>query len=739
MLKILSKDAYHRVVHVEIEEPVEFQYGKPVDELDVKDEVKAALKRRQINRLYMFQEEATRLILNGENVFISAGTGTGKTEAFLIPLAEKILDEPYTGVQALLIYPTKALARDQFKRINEFFSMFFGIRAAVYDGDVPDKDRRQIYSFPPQILITNPDMIHVSLIYSHEFRRLLSNVKFIVLDDMHVYSGVFGIHVAYVVRRLKRAIGHPVQCIGTSATLENPEDFASKIFGESVKVIEAPRGRKGRLIHVLVKPIERSKRMEAISLLRTCLNNNLKTLVFVDSHRTAELLKYMADRYGLRVKLHRAGFKPEVRRKIESEFKSGKLKAVIATPTLELGIDIGDLDAIILYSIPPTFSKYVQRTGRAGRRGQTAYIFTILGEDPISSYYERHPQEFFRQSVDPVFIDLKNEEIAKIHLLAMALENPFSINDLSDFEYKVLKSLEKKGFVRIVNNFVSVQPKGSRFLKSRMGIRGIGDVVRIITKTGKVIGFREMPMALKELHPGAVYLHGGTPYLSIRFEKKKAVVTMLPKGYDFVTFPLYYTMPEELKLLEQTIVKGISVKYLNLALNDVVYGYVVKRFPSMEIVEEKMLDREYSYSFKTKGILVNFPVQHEWNELENAEAFHAVEHAIISAAQIVLGAAATDLGGVSFPSGHIYIYDSYPGGSGVSKALMKKLDQILWKAFDIVSNCNCVDGCPKCIFSPYCGNNNKVLSRNKANKVLKEVLLKKVKVVEKRRSGKPLV
>ena len=286
---------------------------------------------------------------------------------------------------------------------------------------------------------------------------------------------------------------------------------------------------------------------------------------------------------------------------------------------------------------------------------------------------------------------------------------------------------------------MSVQPKGSRFLKSRMGIRGIGDVVRIITKTGKVIGFREMPMALKELHPGAVYLHGGTPYLSIRFEKKKAVVTMLPKGYDFVTFPLYYTMPEELKLLEQTIVKGISVKYLNLALNDVVYGYVVKRFPSMEIVEEKMLDREYSYSFKTKGILVNFPVQHEWNELENAEAFHAVEHAIISAAQIVLGVAATDLGGVSFPSGHIYIYDSYPGGSGVSKALMKKLDQILWKAFDIVSNCNCVDGCPKCIFSPYCGNNNKVLSRNKANKVLKEVLLKKVKVVEKRRSGKPLV
>ncbi|RLE63799.1 MAG: hypothetical protein DRJ38_06720 [Thermoprotei archaeon] len=738
LLNTILKDSQHKIVYTYIEKPGKIESGCAIKNLPIRDEIKKVLEKRGITKLYKFQEEAIKSILKGENVFISAGTGTGKTEAFLIPLIEKILEEPYQGVQALLIYPTKALARDQFKRINNFLSSFFGLRAAIYDGDTPEKERKRIYNFPPQILITNPDMVHVSLLFSPEFRKLLSPLKIVVLDDMHVYSGVFGIHVAYIIRRLKRAISHKVQFIGTSATLENPEEFAREIFGESVKVIQAPRGRKGKLIHVLIRPIERSKRMEAIVLLRRCLESNLKTLLFADSHRTAEFLKLLADRYKLKVELHRAGIPPEVRRRIEEGLKSGKIRAVIATPTLELGIDIGDLDSIILYSIPPTFSKYIQRTGRAGRRGQTAYIFTILGDDPISSYYERNPEEFFKQRVDPIVLNLDNDEIAKIHLLAMSVETPLAVDKLNEFEKEVVKALEKEGLVRI-RRYVTPTIKGRRVLRKRISIRGIGDIVKIITRTGRTIGFREMPMALRELHPGAIYLHGGTPYLSLKLEKNRAIVAMLPRGYNLVTYPLYYTLPHEIKLLDKHQAYGLPLEYLDLSLNEVVYGYVVKRFPSMETLEEKILDREFSYSFKTKGLLIRFPTQSEWNELENAEAFHAIEHAMITAAQLVTGAAASDIGGVSFPSGHIYIYDAYPGGSGVSKAIVRKIDEVLRKAYDIVSNCKCADGCPKCIYSPYCGNNNKILSRIKAKLVLEDILERKVKVEVMPRFGKPVV
>ena len=206
-----------------------------------------------------------------------------------------------------------------------------------------------------------------------------------------------------------------------------------------------------------------------------------------------------------------------------------------------------------------------------------------------------------------------------------------------------------------------------------------------------------------------------------------------------MTYPLYYTLPHEIETLDKSQAYGLPLEYLDLTLNEVVYGYVVKRFPSMEMLEEKILDREYSYNFRTKGLLIIFPVQTEGSEMENAEAFHAIEHAMITAAQLVTGAAASDIGGVSFPSGHIYIYDAYPGGSGVSKTIVRKIEEVLLKAYDIVSNCKCADGCPKCIYSPYCGNNNKVLSRIKATIVLREILMKRTKLEAIPRFGKPVV
>ena len=740
ILEELKKDKNHKIVYVHVQEPRVPEPGPPVEEAVKTRELAEALKSRGITRLYRFQAEVIDRIRRGENVFIVAGTGTGKTEAFLIPLIEDSVETPPGTVRSLLIYPTKALARDQLDRIYWYTSRFFGLRAAVYDGDVPQHERRRIFEYPPKLLVTNPDMIHFSLRYSEEFKNMIGRVRYVVLDDAHVYNGVFGIHVHYVLKRLKRFLREKPVFVAASATIGNPSEFSRKLFGEEAKVIYAGAYRKARVFHILVSPTGRSKSVEAVNLLKLLQKEGLKTIVFADSHRVVESLSLLASKHGIKASVHRAGLLPKERERIEKMLRRGELDAVIATPTLELGIDIGELDAVIMYGIPPTFSKYLQRAGRVGRRGGEAYVFTILGNDPISAYYERHPKEFFSQMPDPVYLDIHNEEIAKMHLIAMSVDAPYRVDNLSEFEKSIVKKLSAEGLVKVGRgNIVYPTRKGRVYLRRRESIRGIGDIVEIYVD-GKRIGFRELPQAIKELFPGAIYLHGGRVYISLGIKNRKALVKPLPhKMPPISTSPLYYTLPEDENVLERRTVYGFLAEYLELKITDVVYGYVVKTFPGGEKIRQQFLDRELTYGFRTKGILLHMPPREDWNEIQNAEAFHAIEHALISAAQMVIGAAPTDMGGISFPSGHIYIYDAFPGGSGLSKLLYEKLEDAMKKAFDIVSNCTCEDGCPRCIFSPYCGNNNQILSRRKAKKVLGDVLSLKIRYSGLTRFGKPLV
>jgi DEAD/DEAH box helicase domain-containing protein len=717
------------VIYSWVEEPKIPELGPFVKDVDIDESLKLALYDRGINRFYEFQWKSFQLIKDGYDVVIVSGTGMGKTEAFLIPILDSIIKEPEPGINALILYPTKALTTDQLDRIRFYISRSLGLNVEIYDGDTTESERRRILTHPPKILLSNPDMIHYSLTVPR-FKEIISNVRFIVFDEMHVYNGVFGNHVAYLIRRLTRLLNN-VQLIGSTATIGNPKSFASILFGRDVFVIESP-GRRGKLIHIMVKSDERSRHTEVLRIVKNLMNLNLKTLIFGDSHRTVEYLAFLSKRYGINVAVHRAGLSKEERRSVEKMLKTGELKSVIATPTLELGIDVGDLDVVVLDGIPPTYTKYIHRAGRCGRHHE-GYVIMVLGEDPIGSYYARKPNEYYSQRPDELPLDLTNEDVQKYQLLSAAMDKPLKEHETL-FNKDLINDMVANGlFIRRGKTYYTTPAGRKLFYKT--SIRGSSDKVIIIDeKDRKEIGERELPIALSELHPEAIYFHGGRIYrvidLNLSERPFRATVTQLPFNFEFYTVPLRFSIPHNFKLLDEGVFLNGKIFYGQLEIENNVYGYVTKRLFTNEVIDEKILEKPVSYRFKTKGLIIRLQGYDDWNNIWLSEAFHAIEHTLISSAQMIVGAGFGELGGISTSEGLIIIYDGAQGGSGLSKLLLKRFDLAFQRTFQIISTCDCEDGCPKCIYSPYCGNNNHVLSRKKALKIMSGLLNKELKVLE---------
>ncbi|MEZ0394581.1 MAG: DEAD/DEAH box helicase [Desulfurococcaceae archaeon] len=712
------------IVHVEEELFEDPEPGPRVEELGLPRELERSLLRAGIERLYRFQYEAFKAISEGANVVISAGTGTGKTEAFVVPILADAYSRGGPMPRALLVYPTKALARDQLSRLDKYTGLF-PYSAAVYDGDVPPRLRRAIRESPPALLLTNPDMIHVGLARSPAVKAFVARAKYVVFDELHVYEGVLGSHVKHLVDRIKRGRGERPIFVGSSATLGNPKGFAEELFGVEVELVEGPRHRRGRVVHALVSAGYLSRWTVAAAMAKALADLGLKFIVFADSQQMAELVARIArGAYGLDVRVHRAGLLPEERAEVEEGLRAGKLQGVVATPTLELGIDIGALDAVVLASPPPSFSKYLQRAGRAGRRGRAGYVFTILADDPIDSYYARRPERYLRGELVPAAFEPWNEEVSKTHLLYYLLQSGgAAIDELTPQWASVLSDLEARGLVRRVGHFVRATRLGWLEAEERRAIRGTGARVLIVDEDGEAIGYRELPEALLDLHPGAIYLHGGRPYVSLNIDlgARIARVRRLPDDVSSYTRPLYTVDVVDYEPLDsRRDVHGIPLEYARVELEMRVEGYVL-RDALGGAAAEFQLDEPVSYRYGTRALLIKYPEVEGWRPIDNAEAFHAIEHALISAARAVCGAGLTDLGGISYPSGDIAIYDAAPGGSGLAKLLFERFERAEEVALEIVSSCDCEDGCPRCIYSPFCGNNNRVLSRRRAAYVLRSL------------------
>jgi len=635
-----------RVIYSRVEEFSEPEPGPHVDELDLPRQVVEGLKRLGVERLYRFQWEAAKAVLDGYSVIIVAGTGTGKTEAFLLPILVDVFRFRGPNPRALILYPTKALARDQLARLNRMF-LFGGVRGAVYDGDTPKRVRELLSSAPPEIVVSNPDMIHVGLVTSEAIRRFVSSARFVVFDELHVYEGVLGSHVRAVVERMRRARGSDPVFIGSSATIGNPKEHAENLFGVEVKVVEGSRRRRGSAIHALVSAGHLSRWTVAAGLASILARRGLRVLVFTDSQQMAELIARIARRqFRVELLVHRAGLPAEERRKVEAALRSGEAVGVVATPTLELGMDIGFLDAVVMASPPPSFAKYLQRAGRAGRRGNVGYVFTVLGEDPIDSYYERNPEKFFDQEVTPVYIEPDNEEVLKVHLLALLLsEGRVKLSELRGGWRVAADELLREGLAAVRGGLLIPSRGAFAEFMARASIRGTGRQVKIVDRaTGSAIGWRELPLAILELHPGAIYMHGGKVYISrgIDVERGEAYVEQLPEDVPYYTKPLYTVDVEDFEVLDERVTsRGVPIAYARVSLIMRVEGYVVKAFWEKESLRggsEELLLEPLEYRFRTKAVLVKYPGFPEWGFWDHAEAYHASEHALIEAARPVVGA-----------------------------------------------------------------------------------------------------
>jgi DEAD/DEAH box helicase domain-containing protein len=626
---------------------------------------------------------------------------------------------------AIFVYPTKALARDQMPKIAELAEPL-GVRAAVLDGDTPEVERKKILDMPPDIIVTNFDVMHYHMMHRTRFSRALRTAKFIIVDEAHVYTGVFGANVHHIIARLERLAGR-MQVVAASATLPNADDFCQKLFGRKMQVIKG-KGRRGKVNLAIIFPSLRSHRSLALDIVKEAAKGKHRTIAFSNSHLGSELLAFYAARQGVSIRVHRAGLTPAARVEVEEMFKSGRLSALSATPTLELGIDIGDVDAIVSNIVP--VNRLVQRIGRAARRGQQGYAFLALGNDPISQYYKSHPDDYLSDQ-EFAYTDPDNPFVKEYQVLAMACDRPISMAE-SKSSWDTIQKLVSKGLLSAEKERFSPDFKKAMEVLGAYSIRGIGSKVDI--KIGsRIAGDRALPQALEELHRDAIYFLAGRRYRvkALHYEKNRpeyAELEQIPSDYPYYTKALTDEWPSIIEVHERKQVFGIEAAYCSLKIRKRVLGYANIEI-GQEVAQGKkvMFDEPLEFEFTTKGFVFRAPrpqdVMSKADDEEYVEmsAFHASEHVIIEGSAMITGGASQDLGGISLgSSGLIFVYDGSIGGNGASKVLYDRLDKALGRALRILSECPCKSesGCPRCTYSYRCGNNNEYLHKMAAIEVM---------------------
>lgn len=716
------------------------------------DTLRRALSEMGIARLYRHQVEAIRQIRMGTNVVVATPTSSGKSLIYNLAITERMLVDP--EIKSLYLFPIKALSRDQHETLSVFFARVESdsrFLAAVYDGDTTPYQRTKARRQPPHILLSNPDMLHYALLpYHSKWEHFWNKLRFVVIDEMHTYRGVFGSHVAQIFRRLRRICdfyGSRPQSVLLSATIANPEGLAEQLLniGEDALVVVRNHGApqsKRHFIFLRTEP-EGAGHLPGLAarLLVTAAETGLKTIAFTQSRKLTELLHLSVTRIspGLagRVSSYRAGFLPEERRVIEKKLADGTLSAVISTSALEMGIDVGGLDLCLLVGYPGTVMNTWQRGGRVGRGGKESAIILLPQMDALDQYIVQHPEKFLQSQYELAVTDPFNEEILKAHLPCAAAELPLERRETENADaitQKVVKQLTVDGRLLLTAG-------GERWLSGRnrphrdVDIRTIGNsfaILKVDEQGGQIpLGKSDGMRALKECHPGAVYLHRGGSYQVESLDLKKHLIVVSSNQTPYFTRVKSEKETEILEITASRPVANFIVRLGKLRVTENIVGYEKRRLFSQELLGFNVLDLPEQV-FETVGLWLEiepFIVERiRADKLHYMGGIHAVEHAAISMFPLFALCDRNDIGGIASPhhpqvgKSAIFIYDGFPGGIGLAAKGYQIIQSLLEKTLELISSCACSDGCPACIHSPKCGAGNKPLDKQAAFNILQLLL-----------------
>ncbi len=713
-----------QVVHARVVEPREAAFGEPATPLA---EVLASLLRRQnIFRLYSHQASALDAISAGRNVVVVTSTASGKTLCYQLPILQALLDDP--DARALCLYPTKALTQDQcaaFQRWAAFEELEGVLRPAVYDGDTPTHARKKIRG-DANVLLTNPDMLHVGMLPYHG--KWAAMLRYIVIDELHTYRGIFGSHVAGVLRRLLRMCEHygsSPQVIGCSATIANPVELAENLIARPVTLVDNDGAPRGRQYFVLWNPpfvgednvARRSANVEAVDLLVELVSQRAQTIVFGKARIVVELVyKYAMEALergggkdlAQRIRPYRGGYLPGERRKIEEELFAGRLLAVTATNALELGIDVGSMDAAILVGFPGTICSTWQQAGRAGRASQESLVLLVGYNDPIDQYIMRHPEFLFGAPHECGIVDPYNPHILASQLACACFEKPLTEADEAHFgplAGDVAEMLAEEGKAKRLGD--RLYWRSTEMPAIETSLRNISPHTYSIvddSKGGTVIGNVDSISAPELVYPGAVYLHERDSYVVRELDSEAQVARVEPAEVDYYTQPI---LASSCRLMDPAERRDYLRGELAFGPADVTWQTTAFRkikYYTMEMVGQSQLDLP-AQTLRTTACWWTVGPEARANVKSGGyrpiEAMLGMRNVMLAALSTLAMADRRDIHGMvdsaNLGEPTIVIYDRYDGGMGFAQRGYELIDEWVELCRRIVTECPCEGGCPSCV------------------------------------------
>ncbi|UQX88139.1 DEAD/DEAH box helicase [Jatrophihabitans telluris] len=712
----------------------------------------AALGRSGVPSPWPHQVEAASLAWAGRSVVIATGTASGKSLAYQLPMLSAVLTQPRARV--LYLAPTKALAVDQLRTVSQL--ELPGVRAATFDGDTPMQTRDWVREHA-NVVLSNPDMLHRSVLPRHgNWASFLRRLRFVVIDECHHYRGVFGSHVALILRRLRRlcaSYGAEPVFVLASATSRDPATSASRLIGRDVSCVDVDLAPRGERTFALWEPpltplrgenhapVRRAAGAEAARILADLVLAGARTLVFVRSRRGAEITALAAQRHlkdagaddlAARIAAYRGGYLPEERRAVEAALVSGQLLGVATTNALELGVDITGLDAVVLAGYPGTLASLWQQSGRAGRRSQDALVVFVARDDPLDTYLVHHPEAVFGRAVEASVCDPENPFVLAPQLCCAAAERALTPADVQLFggaaAQSVLDGLVARGVLRRRPNgwywtgrsWPDVEIRGA----------GGGPVTVVEAGSGRLLGTVESSAAPSVLHAGAVYLHQGQSFVVAELELDRSTALVRAEEPDWTTSAREITDIEVLATRESATAAGVGVTLGTVRVSNQVVSYQRRRFNG-EVLDEIPLDlpvQQLVTSAVWYTLSDDLCTEAALDATDLPGALHAAEHAAIGLLPLFATCDRWDIGGVSTArhadTGQptVFVYDGHPGGAGFAAQGHAVLGEWLGATRQAIAACECAEGCPSCVQSPKCGNGNHPLDKMRAITVLDLVL-----------------